>query len=226
MSTTTPPPMPNYEPPAPPQPPKKNHTNAIIVGAAVTVIATIVGSGITIANIRDSEASPAPTVTVTVTAEAAPEADTAEAEDTAPSTVETDFKVGDKANNGGAIVKITKVLESDTITLAGAQKKAGAGAKYVTLKTVVTNETKASMDLTCSLPLVNALIDDQDRRFDTIENLYEVAGNPECNAQLQPGFKDEMQFVYRVPKDTKPTVWEFYPFDLEAEPAPATVDLT
>lgn len=222
----TPPPMPGYGPPVPPTPPK-NRTAVIASGAAVAAaaIAAAVTAGLTGGS--EDEAGPAPTVTVTVTEEVVPEADTAEAEEAAPADVAADFKVGDRASNEGVVVKISKVVESDTITLAGARKKAGAEAKYVTLKTVVTNETKASMDLTCSLPIVNALIDDQERRFDTIENLYEIAGNPECNAQLQPGFKDEMEFVYRVPKDAEPVAWEFYPFDLEAaEPTPALIDLT
>ncbi|MFD5514458.1 hypothetical protein [Streptomyces sp. NPDC127066] len=70
----------------------------------------------------------------------------------------------------------------------------------MTLKTMVKNEGKTSMDLTCSLPIANAFVDDQDRRFDTIDDLYDVVGNPECNVQLQPGFKYGMQFVYRVPR--------------------------
>ncbi|MFI2457925.1 hypothetical protein [Streptomyces sp. NPDC019539] len=37
-------------------------------------------------------------------------------------------------------------------------------------RTVVLNDTKASTDLTCSLPIINALIDGQDRRFDTIDD--------------------------------------------------------
>ncbi|MFK4098920.1 hypothetical protein ACI2L1_02290 [Streptomyces sp. NPDC019531] len=77
-----------------------------------------------------------------------------------------------------------------------------------------------------SLSIVNALIDDQGRRFDAIEDLYDVAGNPECNAQLQPGFKDEMLFVYRVTKDAKIALWEFEEYDLESEPNPTLVDLT
>ncbi|WP_194235931.1 DUF4352 domain-containing protein [Streptomyces acidicola] len=222
MSQNVTPPMPGYEPPTAPPAPNKNRT--VLIATAAAVAAAAIAATITAGVTGNSEASPAPTVTVTETA--APEADTAEAEDAATTTVETDFKVGEKADNGGAVVKITKVVESNTITLAGAQKNAGDGAKYVTLKTVVTNETKASMDLTCSLPIVSALIDDQDRRYDTIENLYEVADNPECNAQLQPGFKDDMQFVYRVPKDAKITMWEFYPYDLENEPTPTLVDLT
>lgn len=219
----TPPPVPTYEPS---RGPKKNRT--LLIAAAAATAAAAIAAAITagVAGEGGGKAAPAPTVTVTVTASSAPDADTADVEEEAETASAADFEVGDEASNGGAIVKITKVVESDTITLAGAQKKAGADAKYVTLKTVVTNDAKSSMDLTCSLPIVNALIDDQARRFDTIDDLYEIAGNPECNAQLQPGFKDEMQFVYRVPDDANIAAWEFYEYDLETEPVPTLVDLT
>jgi hypothetical protein len=222
MSTNiTPPPMPTQ----PPQPGKKNHTNSYIIGGSIIIAAAIVATGIAISGSGDETAKPQPTVTVTETVE--PEAEAAVEEDAAAATDEdTDAKVGQEARNGGAVVKVTKVVETDTITLAGARKSAGADAKYITLKTVVSNEGKASMDLTCSLPIVNALVDDQDRRFGTIEDLYDVAGNPECNAQLQPGFDDKMQFVYRVPEDVVVTMWEFSEYDLENEVTPTLVDLT
>ena len=222
----TPPPLPGHPPT---QPPRQN-TTAIIVSAAAAVIAAIIGGSVIIANSGSdsSDATPVPTVTVTVTTTAAADAEVAAEEEgaTPTPTHDTGFKVGEEARNGGAIVKISKVVESDTIALAGAQKAAGSDAKYVTLKTTVSNEGKSSMDLTCSLPIVNALVDDQGRRFDTIEDLYDVAGNPECNAQLQPGFKDEMLFVYRVPKDAKIALWEFEEYDLESDPNPTLVDLT
>ncbi|MCX5557874.1 hypothetical protein [Streptomyces sp. NBC_00038] len=220
MSTNiTQPPMPAQ----PPRPDKKNHTNAYIIGSAGIIAAAIIATGIAISGGGDNTARPQPTVTVTETVqpEAAVEEDAAAATDQ-----NTDAKVDEEAKNGGAVVKVTKVMETDTITLAGARKSAGTDAKYVILKTVVSNEGQASMDLTCSLPIVNALIDDQGRRFDTIEDLYDVAGNPECNAQLQPGFDDEMQFVYRLPKDAVVTTWEFSEYDLENEVTPTLVDLT
>jgi hypothetical protein len=220
MSTNIiPPPMPAQ----PPQPGKKNHTSAYIIGGAAIIAAAIIATGIAISGNGDNTTKPQPTVTVTETVE--PEA--AVEEDAAAATDQnTDAKVGEEARNGGAVVKVTKVVEADTITLAGARESAGTDAKYVILKTVVSNEGKASMDLTCSLPIVNALIDDQNRRFDTIEDLYDVVGNPECNTQLQPGFDDEMQFIYRVPKDTVVTTWEFSEYDLENEVTPTLVDLT
>jgi hypothetical protein len=209
------------------RPPGK--TNAVIIGAAVAVVAAVIGGSVIIANSGSGSASSdaAPAVTVTVTTTAPAETEVAAGAEAPPTpTQDTGFKVGEEARNGGAVVKVSEVVESGTITLAGAKKAAGSDAKYVTLKTTVSNEGKASMDLTCSLPIVNALIDDRSRRFDTIDHLYEVAGNPECNAQLQPGFKDEMLFVYRVPKDAKIVLWEFEEYDLESEPNPTLVDLT
>ncbi|QFQ98159.1 hypothetical protein F9278_20270 [Streptomyces phaeolivaceus] len=74
----TPPPMPGYGPPMPPQQPKPpggNRTNLIIVGCAVAVVASVIGTGIVVTNDGDGTASPAPTVTVTKTV-AAEDADT------------------------------------------------------------------------------------------------------------------------------------------------------
>ncbi|EHM29095.1 hypothetical protein SPW_2553 [Streptomyces sp. W007] len=72
---------------------------------------------------------------------------------------------------------------------------------------------------------MNGLLDEQERRYDTIDDLYEVTGNPECNEQLQPGFKDEMQFVYRVPKGAKIIAWEFSEYDLASDREPSIIAL-
>ncbi len=56
------------------------------------------------------------------------------------------------------------------------------------------------MDLTCSLPIMAKVVDAQGREFDTVESLYELRGNPECNDQLQPGFSSEMTYAFLVPE--------------------------
>ncbi|MFJ8146576.1 hypothetical protein ACIQ6R_16115 [Streptomyces sp. NPDC096048] len=53
----TPPPMPDF-PPSPA--PKKNRTNAIIIGAAVAVIAAIIGTGIVVVQDRDDDTDAKP----------------------------------------------------------------------------------------------------------------------------------------------------------------------
>lgn len=60
MTDFTPPPMPDHQPPTPEPPaPKKSHTNLIVIGAAVAVIAAIVGTGIVVVQSRDDTGKPA-----------------------------------------------------------------------------------------------------------------------------------------------------------------------
>jgi hypothetical protein len=73
----------------------------------------------------------------------------------------------------------------------------------------VVNDANGSLDLTCGLPIQTKLTDDRGRRFDAIQELYKLRDNPECNAQLQPGFEDDMTYVYRVPDTATITAWTF-----------------
>ena len=71
------------------------------------------------------------------------------------------------------------------------------------------NNAQVSLDLTCSLPIRNVLVDDRNRNFDAIEDLYKIRGNPECNKSLQPGFESDMTWIYRVPVGTNISGWAF-----------------
>jgi hypothetical protein len=86
---------------------------------------------------------------------------------------------------------------------------AGDGAKFVTVNTRVLNDSKTSIDLTCSYPIGNHLIDDRDRQFDSIKELYRIRGNPACNDNLQPGFESDMTWIYRVPLHANILSFEF-----------------
>ena len=81
----------------------------------------------------------------------------------------------------------------------GATKHAASGGRFVVVATTVQNRTKESMDLTCSLPIQTEVYDDEGAQYDEIEDLYQIAGNPECNAELQPGFSHAMTYIYLVP---------------------------
>jgi hypothetical protein len=63
------------QPPGPPRPPGGNRTNLVIVGCAVAVVASVIGTGVVVMHDGDATASPAPTVTVTKTV-ASEDADT------------------------------------------------------------------------------------------------------------------------------------------------------
>jgi hypothetical protein len=83
MSNTTPPPAPDSPPPTPPQAPepepeptpKKNRTNAIIIGAAVAIIATIITTGVVVVQVTNDDSKPA---RGTSSASSAPDEDVAE----------------------------------------------------------------------------------------------------------------------------------------------------
>ena len=96
---------------------------------------------------------------------------------------------------------------------------AGDGAKFV-VQTHVVNNAKTSLDLTCSLPVNTKLVDDQERQFDPIDDLYKLKGNPECNDQLQPGFESDMTWLYRVPSTANVVGWAFQDLTDFAAPPP------
>lgn len=160
------------------------------------------------------EAPPPPRVTVTetvtVTSPAPVQPTTTTAADES-----SDSGVGKSFTSDGAVVKILSARAARTIDLDPNQSDSGSslrprkGAKFVVIRTRATNNTKESMDLTCSLPISEQLVDDAGRKFDAIEDLYEIKGNPECNESLQPGFADEMTWAYEVPTGATITSWIF-----------------
>jgi hypothetical protein len=102
-------------------------------------------------------------------------------------------------------LKASRVLRDDSYE----EVVAGDGAKFVAVRTRVLNDSMVSIDLTCGYPIVNHLIDDRGRRFDSIGKLYRIPGNPRCNDNLQPGFTAGMTWIYRVPLDAKISAYEF-----------------
>jgi hypothetical protein len=159
--------------------------------------------------------SPAPTSTVTV--EVQTEAPT-------PSPTTEPKSVGEQVSNGGITLTVKAARTASSIELnesgyqpgSGYEKytktPAGDGAKFVVVQTHVVNNAKKSLDLTCSLPVSTRLVDDQERQFDPIEDLYKIKGNPECNDQLQPGFESDMTWIYRVPASANVVGWAFQDF--------------
>jgi hypothetical protein len=83
------------------------------------------------------------------------------------------------------------------------------GAKFVSVKMRVLNDSKKGLDLTCGYPIKNYLIDNRAREFTSIGKLYRVQGNPGCNEKLQPGFATDMTYIYRVPLDADVSAFMF-----------------
>lgn len=120
--------------------------------------------------------------------------------------------VGDVAINGGIHIKVISAIASPAVTLNTSHYRSGsgyeiyenvqaqAGGKYVIVETMVTNNAKAPIDLTCSFPIDFKVLNSSSQVYSPIQKLYQIKGNPECNAQLQPGFESFMIWAFLVPE--------------------------
>lgn len=121
--------------------------------------------------------------------------------------------IGQAIENNGVSLTVHSATTSPTLSRNLSNYRQGSGyetytdvpadqgGQYLLVKTTVENTGTAPMDLTCSMPIHIVAFDGQDRTFSTVEKLYEIQGNPECNKQLQPGFSSEMTYAYLVPQD-------------------------
>ncbi len=73
------------------------------------------------------------------------------------------------------------------------------GAKFVVLKSTVTNNSKVGMDLTCGYPIKIIVVNTKEQEYTPIDDLRNIQGNPVCNDSLQPGFSAEMTWAFEVP---------------------------
>lgn len=136
-----------------------------------------------------------------------------EQSDTSASSDRKTVAKGEWGTSGGATVRIVSVDEASGIKYIGGTqtdvtpdgeaetKKAGSGAKYVLVLATIKNDGKQGIDLTCGSTVSPDLLDDEDRHFTVIQDLYLLKGNPECNSMLDPGFKDSITWAYRLPSD-------------------------
>lgn len=124
-------------------------------------------------------------------------------------------EVGQAMSNRGVTLTVTAARVADVIELNKSNYQQGSGfetytptppdtgGKFVIVETHVVNNAQVSMDLTCGYPIATALVDDRDRQFDPIDSLHEIRANPDCNAQLPPGFEDDMTYIFMVPTDAQ-----------------------
>jgi hypothetical protein len=131
-----------------------------------------------------------------------------------PSPKVTTAQIGDVAVNGGIQIQVTSVVASPTVTLNTSSYRSGSGyesyedvpaqsgGKYIIVTSVVTNNSHAPIDLTCSFPIEINAFNLAAQLYSPIEDNRKIKGNPECNAQLQPGFESPMIWAFMVPDKT------------------------
>lgn len=121
--------------------------------------------------------------------------------------------IGATAVSGGVEMKLLEAGEQPTISFdtcgdgcsngSYAPQAPDANTKYWVVKVEVTNNTSSPMDITCSYPYEIAALNSKNQKYTPIKDLYKIEGNPECNAQLQPGLTSTVTYPFQVPLDAK-----------------------
>lgn len=139
-------------------------------------------------------------------------------------------RVGQETTSGGITLTVQSVKRAGVLQYQqdvnehskGDPVPATAGGEYVVVQTQLTNNTRQTIDLTCSGPVGAKLIDAQGREFSEIDDLDSLLpGNPECNANTNPGFSVPMTWAFIVPIGTPATAFEFQDQSDSANNAPA-----
>ncbi|MCI1978447.1 MAG: hypothetical protein LKJ44_01825 [Bifidobacteriaceae bacterium] len=121
-------------------------------------------------------------------------------------------KIGDTLESAGIQMKLTKAADASSISYDTcgdscsngkyAPKKPDKGTKYWVANVEITNNSKAPIDITCGYPLKIEAVNTDNQHYTPIDDLYQVQGNPECNAELQPGLSSKMSYVFAIPSKT------------------------
>lgn len=116
--------------------------------------------------------------------------------------------VGKEVSFDGGVVTVEKVEKTDKLEVYSKEYTRDEGVKdtmtprqggeFVVVKTVVKNASSQSWDLSCG-DVRAVLLNEQGQQFDSITNLYQVVGNPDCMDKINPGFDSPMTWVYEVP---------------------------
>lgn len=194
---------------------------------AVALAASLTAVALAITGCSGS-AQPAPTVSVTVAASgssepAAPEQAATDLPDGVPAPSVT-IPMGQMGDSNGLKMTVDKVTSPATIRYeqSGKTIKPPAGGKYVLIHTHGINDTKAGIDLTCSLPVIADLYDTQGRKFSGVNDIdkYEIKGNPGCNDDIQPGFPFTMIWAYMIPETAEISTFQFDSLDSRLQHGP------
>jgi hypothetical protein len=147
--------------------------------------------------------------------------------------------VDGSATSGGIEVTVNRAFTKPTVSYIGGTEDSGVtpdaeprtvrapqGGSYVYVVAEVLNETTEGIDLTCEYPMKVKLRDTDHKRYDPIEGLYLVSGNPDCE-KLQPGFEGGMTWIFLVPPSADVEALEFSDVtNFNKEPPAAAIALS
>lgn len=128
-------------------------------------------------------------------------------------------EVGEAVEAPGVALTVDTISESDHLMLHADGVKRGVkpderldaplGGRFVTVSTTVKNTGLDSWDLTCSFDLQTHVFNEQEQKFDPIDELDRLLDNPECNDSINPGFESAMKWSFAVPEDIEITHFGF-----------------
>ena len=188
--------------------PSKRETHKWVLPAVVGVISLALGFGagaIVFADSSDeaTEASKDPSGTGTAEVTETP------SEEPAPA-------LTDEGDSGGLQLKLLSVKRQPSITYVGGTYsdltpegnaktiRATGGGYYLVVNTSGKNGTKEPIDLTCGYPIDISAHDVEGAKYSPIDGLSQIAGNPGCNEEVQPGQAFKESFIFLLPGDAKP----------------------
>lgn len=118
-------------------------------------------------------------------------------------------KIGDTLENNGIRMKLDSTGDQATISYDTcgkgcsngiyAPKAPDANSKYWVANVEITNTGRKPIDISCSYPLDIKALNSSGQEFSHIEDIGGMQGNPECNAQLQPGMTSKVSYPFMVP---------------------------
>lgn len=121
--------------------------------------------------------------------------------------------IGSTAVSGGIEMKVLEAGDQPSISFDTcgdgcsngqyAPKAPDANTKYWVAKVEVKNNTSRPLDITCGYPYEIVALNSKSQHYTPIQDLYQVEGNPECNAQLQPGLTSTVIYPFQVPADAQ-----------------------
>lgn len=216
--------------PAAPQPKPKRPV--VLIGIAAVAIAAAFGLGLVVGSSDDATATDAVAVADGANAAdgvAGGRAETAtegssngDASSAAGSPEVISAAAGDPVEAPGATLTIEEVTTGyrleiqEGITMNGEPIENPmvpvSGGKFVFVKTSVENTGQESLDFACGADLQVKLVDTLDRKFDHVENLWLIPSNPDCGKATNPGFTEQVTWVFEVPEATIPAQLAFADF--------------
>jgi serine/threonine-protein kinase len=181
-----------------------------MVVAALSLVAAGVAIGTAVTRGSGSTTAAGATTTSATSATATSAGQAAATTSTTP--VGDAVEPGQPIRDGSIEVTVVSARTTDSVELGNDLQgyeptPAGPGGQYVLVEARVLNDGDKSMTLGCGQP-ATAVFDDRNRRFDPLQDSYQLRGNkPLCVQPLQPGFASTFTWAYRVPSTATVTAF-------------------